>query len=1099
MRNNLFLGAAAIALIAPMAASAQETTATIRGSVQSAGAPVGAATVTITHVPSGSRSTATTDANGTFTATGLRSGGPFTVDVTSAQGNSSVTDIYTVIGQPFDLPIELAAGGNAESEEIVITASSIRGAGTSSDGPQTVLSARDIAKVASVNRDIRDIQRRDPFATLDLSNNRAVSFAGSNPRFNRFSINGVSVSDNFGLNPDASPTARGPIPYDAIAQVSVSIAPYDFRQGNFQGGAIDATLASGTNEFHGTGFYSQNTDGLYGERIGSFKRPATSFKSETYGATLSGPIIKDKLFFMVSAERNTEARPLTVSSPSQVPFGTGFLTEAQVTNVANIAQSVYGYDAGQILTIAQQKDEKIVGKLDWNITDGQKLALSYVNAFDSFVVSGSNSVNNATPGFSLDSNGYKLGELLRAGIAQLNSDWSDTFSTEIRGTYKRYTRTRDPLRGNDFAQFRVCLDPNSVGSAGGQLTCSTGTPIITFGPDSASQSNTFATETFGGSALANVTAGDHSIRLLGEFAHVTINNLFLQNTAGNYYFDSIADFQARRANSVTYQDAVSLNTADAAADFGYQQYTFGVQDSWRVSDTLNLTYGARYDLYDMQSRVPANANFQSRVGFTNTKTFKGLGAFQPRISFDFKTPVSGLKLRGGAGVFAGGAPDVYLSNSFSNTGVVTNQVNLTRNASGLSGYNQPLAVGDAALNNVNGAAIPAALSGFLSTNTGSLATAPVNAIAPGFDLPSTLKATLSADYDLFGIQFGADYIYSQVIQQVQFSDARSVVIGRLPDGRPRYAARTSAGGISFTDTNTDIVLGNTDRGRGHVFDVRAAKTFDWGLSLGGSYTWQDVKDATPATSSTALSNYGNGAMVDPNFAAYGRSNDETRWAFKYNIGFDHAFFGDYRTAIQLFGETRAGRNYSFTMIDQASNGSSARSPVFGTLSNNNRYLLYVPTGANDPLVSYDNANTQTQLEGLISNTELNKYRGRIAGRNIARSRAFTRIDLHLEQEVPTFIGKSRVTLFGDIENLPNLLNSKWGGLRQLAFPATASVVTVQCLAVATPTGATAVPNANAGQTCAQYRYSSFREPATAVSPVFNGSLYLIRLGARFTF
>ncbi|MCK8456736.1 TonB-dependent receptor [Sphingomonas faeni] len=1099
MRNNLFLGVAVVALVAPAAAMAQDTTATIRGSVQSAGAPVNGATVVITNVPSGTRSTATTDASGTFVVTGLRSGGPFTVDVTSAQGSTSVTDIFTVVGQPFDLPIELAAGGDATSDEIVVTASSILGAGTSSDGPQTVLSARDISKVASVNRDIRDIQRRDPFATLDLSNSRAVSFAGSNPRFNRFSINGVSVSDNFGLNPDASPTARGPIPFDAIAQVSVSIAPYDFRQGNFQGGAIDATLASGTNDFHGTGFYSQNTDGLYGEKIGSFTRPATSFKSETYGATLSGPIIKDKLFFMVSAERNTEARPLTVASPAQVPFGQGsFLTTAQVDNVANIAQSVYGYDAGEILSIARQKDEKIVGKLDWNITDGQKLALSYVNAFDSFVVSGSNSQSVTTPGFSLDSNGYELGELLRAGIAQLNSDWSDTFSTEVRGTYKKYTRTRDPLRGNDFAQFRVCLDPTSVGTGGQAQSCSTGTPVIAFGPDASSQSNTFATETFGGSALANVTVGDHSIRLLGEFSRVTIKNLFLQNSAGAYYFDSLADFQARRANQVVYQDAVSLNTDDAAADFGYQQYTFGVQDNWRVSDTLNLTYGARYDLYDMQSRIPYNANFQNRVGFANTKNFKGLGAFQPRISFDFKPPISRLKLRGGAGIFAGGAPDVYLSNSFSNTGIVTNSVTVNRTLSGASAYNQPVAVGDAALNNVNGSAIPTALANYLSTNVGSLSTAPVNAIDPSFDIPSTLKATFSADYDLFGIEFGADYIYSKVIQQVQFSDARSVVIGRLPDGRPRYGARTNAGGISVVDPNTDIVLGNTSRGRGHVWDVRASKTFDWGLSLGGSYTWQDVKDATPATSSTALSNYGNAAMLDPNFAAYGRSNDETRWAFKYNIGFDHAFFGDYRTAIQLFGETRAGRNYSFTMIDQTG-GTSTRSAVFGTLSNNGRYLLYVPTGASDPIVSYDSEATRTSLEGLINSTELKDYRGKIANRNIARSRAFTRIDLHLEQQVPTFLGGSRVTIFGDIENLPNLLNSKWGGLRQLAFPSTASVVQVQCLAAATPTGTTGVAATNAGQACAQYRYSSFREPSTAVSPVFNGSLYLIRIGARFTF
>ena len=1094
MRNCLFLGVAVAALVAPAAAMAQDTTSTIRGSVVSAGTPVAGADVLITNVPSGTRSTSTTDANGTFTATGLRAGGPFTVEITSPQGTTSVTDIYTVVGQPYDLPIDLAAGQNVDGGDIVITARSIAGAGVTSNGPQTVLDARDIAKVASVNRDIRDIQRRDPFATLDLANSRAVTFAGTNSRFNRFSINGVSVSDNFGLNPDASPTGRGPIPFDAIAQVSVSIAPYDFRQGNFQGGAIDATLLSGTNQFHGNGFYSQNTDGLYGERIGSFTRPVTKFKSETYGATLSGPIIKDKLFFMISGERNTEPRPLAIAAASQIPFGTGtFLTDAQVANVSSIAQSRYGYATGGVLSVAAAKDEKFVGKIDWNITDGQKLAISYTNAYDEATFNQNVSQSNTTPSLGLESNGYQLTELLRAGIVQLNSDWSDAFSTEVRGLYKSYTRGQNPLLGNNFAQFGVCLDQTSVGSL---ATCSTGTPTIFFGPDISRQSNEFNTDTYGGSVLANITAGDHQIRLLGEVSKVNIYNLFVQRSAGAYYFDSLASFAAGNADTLSYQDAVSLNTQDAAARFGYTQFTSGAQDTWRVSDKLNVTYGFRYDLYSMRSTIPYNQNFQNRIGYANTKTYKGLGMFQPRIGLEYQ-PTSRLKLRGGAGIFGGGSPDVYLANSFSNTGIVTNQININRTA---TGYNVATAVGAAALNGVTGTSFAPAVTNFLSTNTASLSTAPVNAIDPSFDLPSTLKATLSADYDLFGIQFGADYIYSKVVQQVLFTDARSIVIGRLPDGRNRYAARTNTGGISLTDTNTDIVLSNTSLGRGHVFDVRASKDFDFGLSIGGSYAWQDVKDATPATSSTASSNYGNGAFLDPNFAAYGTSNDQTKWAFKYSVGYDHAFFGDYRTILQLFGETRAGRPYSFTMIDQAASGSQ-RSPVFGTLSNNNRYLMYVPTGTNDPIVSYDSVTTQTAVENLINNSALKDYRGRIAGRNIARSRAFTRIDLHAEQEIPTFIGKSRISLFADIENLPNLLNSKWGGLRQLGFPYTASVVQVQCLAAATPTGTSGagVVNNAANQPCAQYRYSSYREPAEAVSPVFNGSLYTIRLGARFKF
>jgi len=294
MRNQLFLGAAVAALVMPAVAGAQETTSIIRGTVVSAGAPVAGAKITITHVPSGTRSTSTTDGNGSFAANGLRVGGPYTVEVSSDKGTTSISGIYTVVQQPYDLPIDL--GGDAAASgaaEIVVTAASIKGAGVTSDGPQTILTQADIAKVASVNRDIRDIERRDPFANIDLSNGGdrggAVSFAGVNPRFNRFTINGVTVGDTFGLNQDASPTNRGPVPFDALAQVSVSIAPYDFRQSGFQGGAIDTVLASGTNRFHGTGFYSQNTDGLSGDRIGNTTIVNPKYKSETYGATLSGP------------------------------------------------------------------------------------------------------------------------------------------------------------------------------------------------------------------------------------------------------------------------------------------------------------------------------------------------------------------------------------------------------------------------------------------------------------------------------------------------------------------------------------------------------------------------------------------------------------------------------------------------------------------------------------------------------------------------------------------------------------------------------------------------------------------------------------------
>ncbi|CAN5383661.1 TonB-dependent receptor [soil metagenome] len=1109
MRNNLLLGAAVVALMVPMAAMAQETTSSIRGTVTSGGTPVSGAQVTITNVPSGTVSTATTNADGGFNASGLRVGGPFTVAVTSASGNTTVTDIYTVVQQAYDLPIELGD----TSADVVVTAGSISGAGTNASPLRTVLTQDDIRKVASVNRDIRDIERRDPLASLDLSNTRAVSFAGVNPRFNRFTINGVQVGDQFGLNSDANPTGRGPVPFDAIGQVSVSVAPSDIRQGNFQGGAIDTVLLSGTNEFHGTGFYSQSTDKLQGTHIGSNTLVLPSYKSETYGATFRGPIIPDKLFFMVSAERNTDPRPLTVSSPNQVPN----YNAATLATVASISNTVYGYNPGPFLGTNAQKDEKIVGRIDWNITSGQTLSLSYINAYESSTVAQGTSTSTSTPAIGLSSDYYQRSVLVRAGIAQLNSNWTDNLSTEARLIYKYNKVGQDPLLGTGFAQFTVCTAPTSTINAANNdtaLTCGTGNPTVVLGPDISRQTNQLFFDTWGGSLLTRYTAGDHDVKLLTEVSANRTFNYFLQRSSGAYYFDSIADFQNRSAATFDYANAVSLNTPDVAADFKYQQYTFGLQDDWNVSDTFSLTYGVRYDLYAMRSPIAFNASELARTGIRNTKTYKGLDNFQPRIGFSWK-PIDNLRIRGGAAVFGGGSPDIYLSNSYSNTGVLSNRISQVARATTTPGttagsQNTATCTGTtpaavcAALNGVTGNSIPTAVNTYLSTSTASLATAPTNELDPNFKLPSVTKYTLSADYKLFGFNVGVSLLLTAVNQAVTFTDLRSRIIGYLPDGRPRYnfVATPGVTPVQTADTNSDILTTNTGKGRSHVAVVHFDKQFDWGLSFGGSYTYQDVKDVNASTSSTASSNYANNAMNDPNHAGYGIGADEIKWAYKYNLGFDHAFFGDYKTTFQLFGETRAGRHYSFTMLS-----TGARSPVFGVLgtglgtSGDGRYLFYVPKSTSDPIVSYDSAATQTAVEALIGATELKNYRGMIAPKNIARNRAFTRIDLHLEQEIPTFVGGSRISLFADVENLPNLLNSKWGGLRQLGFPYYASIVAVSCLntAVATGTAATtAQTDTLPTQPCAQYRYSSYRAPSeTSVSTT--NSLYLIRVGARFSF
>ncbi len=1077
-------------------AAAQETTSAVRGTVEADGAPVAGAQVVVVHEPSGTTFTTTTGADGTFAANGLRVGGPFSVTVDAAgYETSTVTDLFLQAGQPFRLPITLQV-----TSDIVVTAANLGGALETSNGPITALGRDEIDGVASISRDIRDLARRDPLVTMDLSNSRTIEVAGNNGRLNRFSVDGVQFSDDFGLNNGGLPTSRGPVPFDAIEQFSVKTAPFDIAEGDFQGGAINVVLASGTNRFRGRAFYTYTDDSLTGDSTTGV--PVNlEFDSTQYGATLSGPILRDRLFFMVSYERTEETDPFDdgvgAGFSNQIPN----LTQAQIDNISSIARTIYGYDTlGQIQN-ANEQDEKLVVKLDANLSDDHRASLTYIRNVGNqqFQQNTSNSLNS--PSLGLFSNGYELTEEVNSGVFQLNSTWSDDFSTELRVSYRDYNRGQDPFGGRNFGQFQVCLDAAQVGSF---TACSPGVPTITFGPDVSRHSNQLNTENLSADFTARLEAGDHSLRFIVGYTDINVFNLFLQRSLGDWYFDSIADFQNRRAGRLRLGGAVpSLDPNDAAASFGTQNWTVGIQDDWQITDDLQLSLGLRYDLFNNDNYPPLNPNFVNRYGFSNRNTFSGVGVFQPRFGFNWQA-TDRLIVRGGVGVFAGGTPDVFVSNSFSNTGLLTNSIDLQRNTTA-SGCNAPttgltaaqqLALCNAALIGVAGSSIPGEVGSFLATNVAALAQAPTNAIDPNLDIAHRLRAALSFDYDADlgflgdGWLFGAQILYDENIRGYTWTDIRSVPVGTLPDGRTRYGP---FGGTATT--NQDLLMTNSTRGRGYFASVRFERRFDFGLTIDGSYTRSNVRDEGGLTSATAGSLYSNNAFLDPNFAAYGRSIYEIRDQWKFGIDQRFALFGDYDTRVTIFGEYRSGRPFSFTMTD---NG-AGRSTVFGTVGNLNRQLLYVPT-LNDTRVSFDSAATEAAFNTLVANNGLERFRGRIVPKNSNQSPDVFRVDLRLSQEIPGFFGDSRFTVFADIENVLNLIDSDWGELRQVGFPQTASAVLVQCLNAPVPTGTApgaGVVNTSTAQPCAQYRYSSVREPQFNL--VTRQSLYGIRVGVRFSF
>ncbi len=1108
MKLKYLLAASIVSLAATTTiatpAFAQETTSSVRGDVADQnGTPVAGATVVVTHVPSGTTSTQTTDASGGFNAAGLRLGGPFTVTVTADGYGTVQQDIgFLTAGQAQRLSVALVEQGQA----IVVTGARQTSSIKLATGAASVLSARDILGVANINRDIRNLAARNPLVNLDATNGGAISIAGANNRFNRFTIDGVEFGDPFGLESGGLVSTRGPVPLDAIGEFAVEIAPVDIQQGFFQGGAINAQLKSGGNRFTFLGGAYYQNDDLRGSRARELTRLG-SFDSQIYTAQVTGPIIKDKLFFAVTYERTRETVPADID-PSQLG-----ITQAQIDQIGQIAQGAYSFDTLGVANDIVESDDKLVTKLDWNIADGHRLTGTYIWN-ESALLAGQTGVAQITannPTYNLLSNNYTQGAKNHFGMIQSNNQWSDNFSTMFRVSYADYVRLQVPIGGNrDFGEFNVCLENTASAPP---LVCPAGVRRLRFGPDLSRQANELDSQRLNFEFAATLNLNNHTVKLVAERRTQNVRNLFAQRTSGVWLFDGINDLQNRRANELDFAVPLRGGIDTVTADFQNNSWTFGIMDTIDLTDTLTVVAGMRYDMFDTPDLPFFNQAFLDRFGFANTATLNGRDLFQPRFAVNWQ-PTDRLSVRGSAGIFGGGNPNVWISNNYSNPGPTIGRVQVRRvpgatpaqdtfTVSGVTGLTaaQQNAIGAATLNNVSGGpGIPQTLVDAIRT-TGTAAS-PTNALDPNFEVLSQWRFSGTVEYEADlgsflgdGWTFGADVVYSKVRDALEWTDLRSVPNGTLPDGRARYNILAGQTGV-----NTDVLLTNTDFGDSWNIVGRFNKRFDSGFFLNGAYTYGDVQDQNPGTSSVAFSNFTNTAVIDPNFAAQGISNYQRDHQFRLVAGYDNELFGDNITRVEFFYNLRSGQRYSYTFADQAAG--TARSSVLGVTGRNERGLLYVPNVSGptaDPRVVYASNFDFSGFQQFVLNSELADFQGQIAPKNIGRTPWVHKLDLSVRQQVPLPLG-GKMELSMEMENVLNFINKDWGTIQQVGFPYTAPIVNVACL-----TSAGAV--ATVSQPCAQYRYENrvttgpnanrFAAPVEATN--INGSLWGVRFGVRVLF
>ncbi|MAK61466.1 MAG: cell envelope biogenesis protein OmpA [Ponticaulis sp.] len=990
-KGGVALSALAVSFATPVAV-AQVTSGAVGGIVTSAeGAPVFGATVTATDTTTGLTRSATTGADGTFNIRSLNVSGLYTVSVDAPDYQSAAIEgVGLTLGDTTALNFALNSDAARTLDRIVVSASAANVAPVAV-GPSATFSAETLATAPAINRNITDVLRLDPRVYVDESRGdiNAVQCGGKNSRYNSLTLDGVRMNDNFGLNSNGYPTERIPFSYDAIEQVAIELAPFDVQYGGFSACNINAVTKSGSNEFHGYAFGDYTNDELRSDTLEGDELTGGSYDEYRYGFGLGGPIVKDKLFFFASYEKLEG-----VNLFDRGPIGSGAvnevnITQAEVNEIAAIARDIYGYDPGEIPSSADNGDEKLLLKLDWNISDQHRASFTY-NYNDGFNISQSDGDSDE---LEFSNHLYERGAELNAYVGSLYSDWTDNFSTELRLSYSELDNRQNSIGGTDF----------------GEITIETDDVDVYLGGDDSRQANKLYYETYGLALKGYYTEGVHNLTFGYEREQIDVFNMFVQHVETEIDFDrnpgqptsmwdpAIENFRLGLADNVNYNNAPSGNPEDAAADWGFASNSVYAQDEVQVTDALSVIAGLRFDWYSTDDAPVTNPTFASDYGFTNGQNLDGKGLLQPRLGFtyDWRPDVA---LRGGLGLYSGGNPNVWLSNTYSANNVL--QFGSDGGAFGLENgmtslFDIPYGLCEDGVPNGPGYCVPQVMVDAVAAGAGS--NFEINYLDPDFDIPSEWKVALGGTWyaDLPGM--GGEYVFNADLLYTLGQDSAVWIRGDLEetgstvvDGRT-YPTYTSVREPAFVLTNSESDPQSLQ------LSASVAKEHDFGLDWALGYAYTDAEDVHPMTSSVAFSNYVNRAFGDPQDVSASTSDYNTKHRFTLLANYRKAFFGDNETILSLFGQASSGRPYSVVLS-----------------GNPNDITGFTPFLEGNPFLA----------NGFSRNDQEGSWWGKL--------------DIKLEQEFPGF-ADHKGSVFVIIDNFTNLLNDEWGILREPGFPSVCQI------------------------------------------------------------
>ena len=1024
-----------MALVSCVMVMAQVTTSSMSGMVLDSEGELIGATVQAVHTPSGTTYGAITNAAGNYSIEGMRVGGPYTIKVSYiGYQTKTYTDVTLVLGENFNLNVELSSSADQLEEVIVVgTASKFAGQKT---GAAINISNKALSQMPTVSRSISDIARLSPYA------GGSNSFAGGDGRSTNFTIDGANFNNNFGLS-SSLPGGGNPISLDAIDEIQVVVSPFDVRQSNFIGGGINAITKSGTNTFRGTAYTYYRDQDLRGNRVhGTHLGDRAKEKKQIYGFTLGGPIIKNKLFFFVNYElEKTPGQVIKYRAAKSAGEGGKDMisrtTEEDLKKASDHLQKTYGYDPGSYTSFpGDEENYRLLGRLDWNITNDHRLSLRYNRT--------KNTAWNAPNGNSVDvkprlNNTYRVGlqsmafantmysmdNLVESWALDLNSRFGNSASNQLLATY---TNIED-IRGTNSSEFPM-IDIMYDGTTNGGPYMSAGYELFTY-------NNGVKNKIFNIKDDFKYNYGDHQFLAGISFEHQFANNAYMRNGTGYYRYATLDDFLNNRTPESFALTYGYNGVKDPNAQVTFNQLSFYLQDDWKVNKNFKLNYGIRFDelMFDESDILTNKAIYALDFGGKKVDTGKWPGSnmqISPRVGFSWDVfGDNSFKLRGGTGLFAGRLPLVFFTNQPTNAALVQ----ITQSLSSSDGKESTLASlkklqkADGSVYTKVDEMISALGLQTNLTDNNHQAGSKISGVVDDFKMPQVWKTSIAADYNLptsFPFNVTAEAMFTKNIsavwiENINVKDPKKANMAKFSGADDRYIYSD----YTYVSGKNAVILDNTSKGYGYTFNVTLNAEPVKNLQLMAAYTMTESKEVSGMPGSDPVSTWqGMYSVNGPNAGEVQRSQYVTPHKLIASVNYTIAKTG---TSFNLFYQGFSYSGNSF-IYDNDMNGDGVSTDLIYIPASKDE-IKFVDMKDKSGNVTYTAAQQADAFWAFVNqDSYLKNHKGEYAEAYAARAPWYNRMDLRVTQDFSFKTGSQthKFQISADIQNFGNLLSSHWG-------------------------------------------------------------------------